>query len=83
MGYHADDEPELGRNPIVPSVSLGVARKFVLRHNKTRAKVVYELAHGSLFVMGGTLQHHWKHALPKVQGDVGERVNLTFRNIVK
>jgi hypothetical protein len=81
MGYHADDEPELGTNPIVPSISLGVERRFVLRHNRSRRKIEYILAHGSLLIMGGTLQHFWQHALPKTRGTTGERLNLTFRNL--
>jgi alkylated DNA repair dioxygenase AlkB len=82
MGYHADDEPELGTNPVVPSVSLGAERRFLLRHNKTREKIEYRLTHGSLLIMAGTLQHFWQHALPKTAQPVGERVNLTFRNII-
>jgi alkylated DNA repair dioxygenase AlkB len=82
VGMHADDEPELGRNPIVPSVSLGATRRFLLKHNETGEKINLDLAHGSLLIMGGTLQHYWKHALPKTQAPVGERINLTFRNIV-
>ncbi len=82
MGYHSDDEPELGRNPVVPSVSLGAERRFVLRHKKTKERIEYRLQHGSLLVMGGTLQHFWEHALPKSREAVGQRINLTFRNIV-
>jgi alkylated DNA repair dioxygenase AlkB len=83
IGYHADDEGELGEDPIVPSVSLGATRRFVLKHNKTRERLTYDLAHGSLLLMGGTLQHFWKHALPKSKEKVGERINLTFRNILR
>jgi hypothetical protein len=82
MGYHADDEPELGTNPVVPSISLGAERRFVLRHNRSRRKIEYVLAHGSLLIMGGTLQHFWHHALPKTRGVAGERINLTFRNLL-
>jgi alkylated DNA repair dioxygenase AlkB len=81
IGMHADDEPELGVNPVVASVSLGAARTFVLRHRKTREKVTLELAHGSLLVMAGACQHHWLHGVPKTARDVGERINLTFREI--
>lgn len=83
MGFHADDEPELGENPVVPSISLGAERRFVLRHNRSGRRLEYVLRHGSLLVMAGTLQHHWQHALPKTRGEVGERVNLTFRRIRK
>src|SRR5262245_43200170 len=81
-GFHADDERELGVNPIVPSVSLGSERRFVLRHKKSKERIEYVLRHGSLLVMGGTLQHHWHHAIPKTAAEVGERINLTFRNLL-
>ncbi|MCI0461682.1 MAG: alpha-ketoglutarate-dependent dioxygenase AlkB [Gemmataceae bacterium] len=82
IGFHADDEPELGVNPIVPSISLGAERRFVLRHKKSKERIEYVLRHGSLLVMGGTLQHHWQHAIPKTAAEVGERINLTFRNLL-
>ncbi len=81
IGYHSDDEPELGLNPIVPSLSLGATRRFVLRHTRTREKLTFDLTHGSLLLMAGTTQHHWQHAVPKTSAAVGERINLTFRNI--
>jgi alkylated DNA repair dioxygenase AlkB len=81
IGFHADDEPELGVNPVVASVSLGGVREFVLRHKETREKLVFPLSHGSLLVMGGTCQHHWLHGVPKTEEAVGERINLTFRLI--
>jgi alkylated DNA repair dioxygenase AlkB len=82
IGMHADDEPELGVNPVVASVSLGAVRTFVLKHRKSGEKLALPLAHGSLLVMGGTCQHHWLHGVPKTERDVGERINLTFRNIL-
>jgi len=81
MGYHADAEPELGTNPIVPSLSLGAMRRFLLRHKKKKQRLEFELGHGSLLIMAGTLQHFWVHALPKTARPVGERINLTFRNL--
>jgi alkylated DNA repair dioxygenase AlkB len=83
MGWHADDEPELGRNPVVASVSLGATRRFRMRHRR-RKQLTCEiaLAHGSLLVMEGATQHHWVHAVPKTARPVGERINLTFRRIV-
>ena len=81
IGYHADDETELGENPVIASVSFGAVRQFVLKHKKTGEKLKYDLAHGSLLVMGGTCQHHWMHMLPKTKVAVGERINLTFRNV--
>lgn len=81
IGYHADDEPELGINPIIASLSLGTARTFHLRHLHSRERQSFQLPHGSLLVMAGTTQHHWQHALPKTATQVGERINLTLREI--
>jgi len=82
MGWHADDEPELGRDPVIASVSLGAPRRFCLRHRRRRdLALALELPHGSLLVMGGPTQHHWLHALPKTRRAVGERINLTFRRV--
>jgi alkylated DNA repair dioxygenase AlkB len=82
MGRHADAETELGKNPLVASLSLGAVRTFVLRHRTSREKQMLDLAHGSLLLMGGTLQHHWVHELPKTSEPVGERINLTFRQFL-
>ncbi len=82
IGLHADDEPELGPLPQVASVSLGSPRKFVLRHNREKGrKIEMMLGDGALLIMGGTMQHHWKHEVPKTRAAVGERLNLTFRQI--
>lgn len=82
MGWHADDEPELGRNPVIASVSLGATRRFCLRHRRRRQfKHDLPLPHGSLLLMSGATQHHWVHALPKTRAAVGERINLTFRRV--
>ncbi|MDT8409351.1 MAG: alpha-ketoglutarate-dependent dioxygenase AlkB [Wenzhouxiangellaceae bacterium] len=82
MGWHADDEPELGRNPTIVSISVGARRRFVLRRRKCPAER-FELApeHGSLMIMSGDLQHNWQHQVPKTARPVGERFNLTFRTI--
>ncbi|MBI3821556.1 MAG: alpha-ketoglutarate-dependent dioxygenase AlkB [Planctomycetes bacterium] len=82
IGYHTDAEPELGVNPAIASISLGAVRQFVLKHINTGAKLKYDLAHGSLLVMGGACQHHWVHGVPKTKAAVGPRINLTFRNII-
>ncbi|MBM3757968.1 MAG: alpha-ketoglutarate-dependent dioxygenase AlkB [Acidobacteria bacterium] len=82
MGYHADNEPELGANPVIASVSLGAVRQFVLKHPKTGDKLKFDLAHGSLLVMGGTCQRHWVHAVPKTKAIIGPRINLTLRQIL-
>lgn len=81
-GWHADNEKELGKNPVIASVSLGAERMFHLKHNTDpTAKHKMELEHGSLLVMQGETQHTWKHQIPKTSKPVGERINLTFRII--
>jgi alkylated DNA repair dioxygenase AlkB len=81
MGLHADDEVELGVDPVVASVSLGIARRFVLRPRRRRLgkALGLDLGHGSLLVMGGTCQRHYVHGIPRQQGLRGERISLTFR----
>jgi alkylated DNA repair dioxygenase AlkB len=81
IGFHADNEPELGRDPFVAAVSLGAERRFVIqRKGKRRGKPrTLRLAHGSLLVMGGTMQHHWYHAVPRERPPTAERINATFR----
>lgn len=82
--WHADDEPELGPNPTIASVSLGETRKIVFKHksNKGLEKVELDLDDKSLLLMEGKLQHFWKHQLNKTAKKVDERINLTFRRIV-
>ncbi|MEO1452156.1 MAG: alpha-ketoglutarate-dependent dioxygenase AlkB, partial [Bacteroidota bacterium] len=83
MGWHSDDEPELGSNPVIASISLGAERDFQLRH-KSRSDLPTEtlrLTHGSLLLMAGPTQHHWKHQLPKRKRVSEPRINLTFRQI--
>jgi alkylated DNA repair dioxygenase AlkB len=85
MGLHSDDEPELGRQPIIASLSLGEERTFVLKH-KTRKdlkSVRLRLTSGSLLLMKGETQHYWKHGIEKEKRPCGPRVNLTFRRISK
>ena len=84
MGWHADDEKELGKNPIIASVSFGATRPFQLKHNnrKDLKKVDIELSNGSLLLMKGTTQHYWKHQIPKSAKPISPRINLTFRLII-
>jgi len=85
VGWHSDDEHELGpdRDDIaIASLSLGATRRFVMRH-ETGGRRELALADGSLLVMRGTTQRHWRHALPKTAERVGPRLNLTFRVIVR
>ena len=79
IGRHADNEPELGRNPTIAALSLGATRRFdLVRRGKPRHHRV-RLGHGSLLVMGGTIQHTWWHAVPKTARQDGVRINITFR----
>lgn len=81
-GWHADNEKELGTNPIIASLSFGAERMFQLKHNASpNQKINIPLAHGSLLVMKGTTQHFWKHQIPKTTKPIGPRINLTFRII--
>ena len=80
-GWHADNEKELGRNPIIASVSFGVERVFQLKHNQLELKQNIVLQHGSLLIMKGITQHFWKHQIPKTKKEIGSRINLTFRII--
>ncbi|MFT4926121.1 MAG: alkylated DNA repair dioxygenase AlkB [Phenylobacterium sp.] len=79
VGYHADNEQELGQRPIIASLSLGCQRKFVLKHNISGEKVELQLGGGSLLIMAGELQQCWKHTLPQQKRVVDGRINLTFR----
>lgn len=82
MGWHSDDEPELGPEPVIASLSLGAARRFVLRRRDDHAvKQALVLEPGSLLVMRGVSQRDWQHALPRTAKPVGPRINLTFRRI--
>lgn len=81
-GWHADNEKELGTNPIIASVSFGAERVFQLKHNSISGlKQNILLEHGSLLLMKGTTQHFWKHQIPKTAKPIGSRINLTFRVI--
>ncbi len=82
MGWHSDDEPELGKQPVIASISLGATRRFSFKAKTTGAKAVHlELPHGSLLLMRGDTQKNYRHALAKTVKPVGERINLTYRNI--
>lgn len=82
MGWHSDDEPELGRQPVIASLSLGQPRRFAFKDRRDpSAKLVLELPHGSLLVMRGATQANYRHALPRSRRPMGPRINLTFRHI--
>jgi alkylated DNA repair dioxygenase AlkB len=81
MGMHSDDEPELGPEPAIASVSFGSTRTFVLRHKRTKRTLKLDLTDGSVLLMAGQLQKHWLHGINKLARPLGARVNLTFRYI--
>lgn len=82
VAWHADDEPELGPEPIIGSVSLGATRRFHLRpRDRSSETVSVDLEHGDVLVMRGPMQHSWQHQVPKTAKTVGPRINLTFRQI--
>jgi alkylated DNA repair dioxygenase AlkB len=79
VSWHADNEPGLGRDPVIASVSLGATRRFQMKHRGREARVSLDLPSGSCLVMAGATQHHWLHQVPKTSLPVGPRINLTFR----
>jgi alkylated DNA repair dioxygenase AlkB len=79
VSWHADNEPGLGCNPVIASISLGATRRFQMKHRARGERVSVDLPSGSCLVMAGATQHHWLHQLPKTSRPVGARINLTFR----
>ncbi|KGJ90231.1 alpha-ketoglutarate-dependent dioxygenase AlkB family protein [Thalassotalea sp. ND16A] len=82
MGWHSDNEKQLGEQPLIASLSFGQVRRFCLQHKKSGEKVELNLQSGSLLVMQGDLQSNWQHSLPKSKKNLLGRVNLTFRQII-
>lgn len=83
MGFHSDDEKELGRDPVIASLTFGATRIFRMKHKTDRALGVQKIAleSGTVLLMKGATQHHWKHGINKQTEPRGPRVNLTFRTI--
>ena len=84
VAWHSDDARELGKNPVIGSVSLGAERKFKLRHKRYKTNGLKHeilLRHGSFLLMKGSTQHHWMHEIPRTAKPIGPRINLTFRII--
>ena len=82
-GWHADNEKELGKNPIIASVTFGEERPFHFKHRTLKQeshKLLLE--HGSLLIMKGEMQHHWLHQIAKTKKKIEERINLTFRKLI-
>jgi len=83
MSWHSDDEPELGPEPLIASLSLGATRRFLLRRRDApRTRLGIDLADGSLLLMAPPLQRHWLHSVPKTRRATGARINLTWRRIL-
>ncbi|MFP5390233.1 MAG: alpha-ketoglutarate-dependent dioxygenase AlkB family protein [Gammaproteobacteria bacterium] len=81
MGMHSDNEPELGPEPAIASVSFGTTRTFILKHRHTKQTLKVDLAAGSLLLMAQKTQAFWLHGINKSSRAVGPRINLTFRKI--
>lgn len=82
IGWHSDNEKSLGVNPYIASLSLGQTRTFLLRQKFSGKEHKIELNHGDLFLMGNNSQILYEHSIPKERSCKGERINLTFRNII-
>jgi len=83
VGWHSDDEAELGENPVIASISFGDVRQFQFKHKiDSKQRLSIDLTSGSLLLMRGATQHHWKHRIPKTKQAKSERMNLTFRMIM-
>ena len=84
MGWHQDNETELGERPTIASVSFGESRHFQMRHkfDKSVSRINVQLQDGSVLIMSGETQKYWQHQIPKTKKQVGERINLTFRKII-
>ena len=82
VGWHADDEPLFGGDPVVASMSFGASRRFCLKHREAGERRNYVLNDGSLLVMGRGVQREWLHSVPRTKRKIGARINLTFRRVV-
>lgn len=82
VSWHSDDEPELGSEPVIASVSLGSARRFDFRHVSGEPTIKTELQSGSIVIMSGKSQSHWKHQIPRTKRVETPRINLTFRQVI-
>jgi alkylated DNA repair dioxygenase AlkB len=82
MGWHSDNEPELQKEGIIASVSIGITRRFDFKHNTSNTKKSIILESGSLLSMQGKTQEYWKHQLPKSKKITQARINLTFRQMI-
>ena len=81
ISWHSDNEPELGPQPTIASVTFGATRRFDMRHRETKEVVHINLRSGSILVMSGLTQARWQHQIAKTKKPIGPRINLTFRTI--
>ena len=82
MGLHSDDEKELGKKPVIASLSLGETREIYFKHKNKKLNLIIPQASGQLMVMHGKTQEYWKHEIKKTKKIKKPRINLTFRNII-
>jgi len=82
VGWHADNEPELGEQPFIASLTFGVERQFCFRHKKTSETGRILLRSGTLLIMQPDFQHYWLHSVPIDKNVTQERINLTFRKVI-
>lgn len=82
VGWHADDEPELGEQPLIASLTFGAERRFEFKQKRGLEKGHVILHNGTLLIMRPSFQHHWLHRVPKTHDAVTGRINLTFRRVV-
>ena len=82
MGWHSDDEKELGPNPTIASISLGSERDLVFRNKINKEVLPIPQTHGCLILIDGKTQKNWQHAIKKTRKVIGPRINMTFRNII-
>lgn len=81
VGYHRDNESTLVPGAPIGSISLGAARRFLLKRDETKQVIELELKHGSLLILGGTIQDFWTHTIPPQRHVTGERINVNFRQL--
>jgi len=82
VGWHADDEEELGIDPFIASLSLGATRTFQYRHKRENLTGDISLTNGDLLLMRPDFQANWEHRAPSEPAVSAPRVNLTFRTVV-
>jgi alkylated DNA repair dioxygenase AlkB len=82
VSWHSDDEPTLGPEPVIASVTLGGSRTFTLKPRDGGERVTLSLGNGDLLVMGGDLQRRWLHSVPRRPAEKQSRINLTFRHFL-